>query len=135
MFRNASLIKIKGTLTTLKGIVSLLKNPGNTLGIYDIEDGFRYRKSTELSVEFIKSQPEVDRIIQERYLAPSPDVEALIKCPFGSLGYCYAAYFKEFGLETDFYRVLTVDDDTSYIFCAADRLTIFGILLLALVRI
>lgn len=116
MFRNAGLARLQGLFSTLKGIVSLLRNPGNTLGIYDIEDGFRYRKSTEISVEFIKSQPEVNRLIQERYLAPEPDLETLAKCPFGSLGYCYAAYFKDLGLTPDFFRTLTVDDDTSYIF-------------------
>lgn len=110
------LTRFAGFLMTLKGVVSLLVNPSSTSSIYDIEDGLRYVKPTNLSVEFIKLQPEVAQVVQERYLAGKIELEALEKYPPGSLGHSYASYIKDLGLELEFYRSLKVDDDTSYIF-------------------
>lgn len=101
---------------TLKGTVSLFSNPTNTQSVYDIEDGLRHDKSTFLSIEYIKSQPGVMDIVCDRYLAPVPNFDALSKCSPYSLGYAYAAYIRDNGFDPMFYRTLTVDDDTSYIF-------------------
>ncbi|MBD2041619.1 Coq4 family protein [Microcoleus sp. FACHB-672] len=102
-------------LNTLKGVVSILRDPSQTDSVYDIEDGLRHTKATQLAVEYVKSKPEVAQIIQERYLAPSPDIEALLKYPENSLGYAYASYIKEAGFDPNFYRKLKVEDDVSYI--------------------
>lgn len=105
-----------GKLMTLKGIISLLINPGNTLSVYDIEDGLRNGKASQLSFNFIKSQPGVKEIIQERYLATLPSLETLARYPENSLGYCLAAYLKKFNFTPDFYRSLEVKDDLSYLY-------------------
>ena len=102
-------------LNTLKGAVSILRDPSQTDSVYDIEDGLRHTKATQLAVEYVKSKPEVAQIIQERYLAPSPDIEALLKYPENSLGYAYASYIKESGFDPNFYRKVAVEDDASYI--------------------
>ncbi|MBD1937418.1 Coq4 family protein [Microcoleus sp. FACHB-68] len=102
-------------LTTLKGVVSILRDPTQTDSVYDIEDGLRHTKATQLAVDYVKSKPEVAQIIQERYLAPSPDLDALLKYPENSLGYAYASYIKEAGFDPNFYRKLAVEDDASYI--------------------
>ena len=103
-------------LMTLKGAVSLFANPANTTSVYDIEDGLRREKSTQLSIEFIKSQPGMMALVNARYLSSAPDLEALLQYPEGSLGFTYATYLKEHGFDAKFYRSLEVDDDTSYIF-------------------
>ena len=103
-------------LMTLKGTVSLFANPTNTTSVYDIEDGLRHEKSTQLSIEYIKSQPGVMALVNARYLAPTPNLEALLQYPEGTLGYAYATYLKEYGFDANFYRSLEVDDDTSYLF-------------------
>ncbi|MFB2934200.1 Coq4 family protein [Aerosakkonemataceae cyanobacterium BLCC-F154] len=103
-------------LQTLKGVVALLRDPGQTDSVYDVEEGLRNIKAVQLSVDFVKSKPEVAAIIEERYLAPEPDMEALLKLPEESLGYAYASYLKEAGFDPNFYRKLEVVDDASYMF-------------------
>ncbi|MBF2080357.1 MAG: hypothetical protein IGR76_18035 [Synechococcales cyanobacterium T60_A2020_003] len=101
---------------TLKGTVSLFANPTNTLSVYDIEDGLRNDKSTVLSIEYIKSQPGVMDMVRDRYLAPLPDIDTLLQSPPDSLGYAYATYIRDNGFDPAFYRNLSVEDDTSYLF-------------------
>ncbi|MFB2891529.1 Coq4 family protein [Aerosakkonemataceae cyanobacterium BLCC-F50] len=103
-------------IQTIKGVVTLLRDPGQTDSIYDVEEGLRNIKAAQLSVEFLKSKPEVAAIIQERYLAPQPDMDALLKLPKGSLGYEYASYLTAAGFDPNFYRKIEVVDDVSYVF-------------------
>ncbi|MFB2879070.1 Coq4 family protein [Floridanema aerugineum] len=103
-------------IQTIKGVVTLLRDPGQTDSIYDVEEGLRNIKAAQLSVDFLKSKPEVAAIIAERYLAPEPDMEALLKLPQGSLGYEYASYLTEAGFDPNFYRKIEVVDDVSYVF-------------------
>ncbi|HAZ44032.1 MAG TPA: hypothetical protein DDW76_11230 [Cyanobacteria bacterium UBA11369] len=102
-------------LTTLKGIAALIKDPGKTESVFDIEDSLRNTKATQLMVEYIKSQPGVAQIIEERYTPPPVDLDALLKCPPDSLGYAYASYLTEAGFDPNFYRKPAGDDDISYI--------------------
>jgi ubiquinone biosynthesis protein Coq4 len=101
-------------LSTLKGVVTLLKDPSQTESVYDVEDGLRHTKATELAVEFVKSKPEVVELFQERYLAPSVNLDALLELPEASLGYAYATYIKDAGFDPNFYRLVKVEDDVSY---------------------
>jgi ubiquinone biosynthesis protein COQ4 len=101
--------------TILRSMVCLLKEPGNLDHVYDLEDGLRHSKASLLGVEWLKTQPEVAQLIQERYIAPYPDMEALIQYPQDSLGYAYAAYIQKSGFDPGFYRTLKVEDDISYV--------------------
>ncbi|MEE3717143.1 Coq4 family protein [Tumidithrix elongata RA019] len=101
-------------LSTLKGVVALLRDPNQTESVYDIEDGLRHIKATELAVEFVKSKPGVAELFQERYLAPSVNIEALLQLPQESLGHAYASYIKDSGFDPNFFRPLKVEDDASY---------------------
>ena len=101
-------------LSTLKGVVTLLRDPAQTDSVYDVEDGLRHTKATELAVEYVKSKPNVAALFQERYLAPAVNLEDLLKLPTESLGYSYAIYIKDSGFDPNFYRLLKVEDDISY---------------------
>ncbi len=101
-------------LSTLKGVVTLLRDPTQTESVYDVEDGLRHTKATELAVEYVKSKPEVAALFQERYLAPSVNLEALLQLSPDSLGYVYATYIKDSGFDPNFYRLVKVEDDVSY---------------------
>jgi len=103
-------------IQTLKGVVTLLRDPGQTDSIYDVEEGLRNIKAAQLSVNFLRAKPEVAAIIEERYLAPEPNMEALLKLPRESLGYAYASYLTEAGFDPNFYRKIKVVDDVSYVF-------------------
>ena len=87
-------------LSTLKGVVTLLRDPTQTESVYDVEDGLRHTKATELAVEYVKSKPEVAALFQERYLAPSVNLEALLQLSPDSLGHVYATYIKDSGFPT-----------------------------------
>ncbi len=101
-------------LSTLKGVVTLLRDPAQTESVYDVEDGLRHTKATELAVEYVKSKPNVAALFQERYLAPAVNLKDLLKLPTESLGYSYAIYIKDSGFDPNFYRLLKVEDDISY---------------------
>ena len=101
-------------LSTLKGVVTLLRDPAQTESVYDVEDGLRHTKATELAVEYVKSKPNVAALFQERYLAPAVNLEDLLRLPIESLGYSYAIYIKDSGFDPNFYRLLKVEDDRSY---------------------
>jgi ubiquinone biosynthesis protein COQ4 len=103
-------------LSTLKGAVSLLRDPSATESVYDVEDGLRQTKAAQLSIEFVKRHPDVAALIHERYLAPTPNLEQLQCCPPDSLGFVYAKYITESGFDPNFYRILPIEDDISYVF-------------------
>jgi ubiquinone biosynthesis protein COQ4 len=103
-------------LSTIKGAVSLLRDPSATESVYDVEDGLRHTKATLLAAEYVKRQPGVLALVQERYLAPVPDLDRLQLCPPDSLGFAYAKYITESGFDPNFYRTVPIEDDVSYIF-------------------
>lgn len=103
-------------LTTLKGFVSLMRDPAQTDSVFDVEDGLRHTKAAQLAVEYAKSKPGVAEVFAERYLAPPPDLAVLTQLPANSLGYAYAAYLLEAGFDPDFYRKTEIEDDVTYMF-------------------
>lgn len=102
-------------LQTASGFVALATNPGQTEAVFDMADGLRQTGLYQQLIEHVHAQPAVSQMIQERHFAPPPDLEQLLHCPSGSLGYHYATAMKQSGLQPDFYRKLTVEDDYSYI--------------------
>lgn len=103
-------------LITLKGFVSLMRDPAQTDSVFDIEDGLRHTKAAQLAVEYAKSKPGVAEIFAERYIAPPPDIDALQKLPKDSLGYIYAEYLTTAGFDPNFYRKAEIEDDITYMF-------------------
>jgi ubiquinone biosynthesis protein COQ4 len=102
-------------LMAIKGAISLFRDPTQTASVYDIEDGLRNTKATQLALEFVKSDPTVAQIIAERYTPPPLDLDALFTLPADSLGHTYAAYIKESNFDPNFYRNIEVKDDISYV--------------------
>ena len=45
-------------ISVTKGIISLLQNPGNTMSVYDIEDGLKESWLQRLSWQYVKSDRE-----------------------------------------------------------------------------
>ncbi|MCC5636795.1 hypothetical protein LC593_13155 [Nostoc sp. CHAB 5844] len=99
----------------LKALVTLYRDPANLNYVYDVEDGLRYSKAAVSAVNWLKTQPEIEQLIQERYIAPHPDVEKLLQYPETSLGYAYASYIKKNGFDPGFYRQIKIEDDISYL--------------------
>jgi ubiquinone biosynthesis protein Coq4 len=114
MFGSRSQLNID-FLSTLKGVLTLLRNPEKTESVYDIEDGLRHTSATQAAIEFVKKDPDVASLIAERYMPPPLDLDALIQLPPDSLGAIYARYIRDAGFDPEFYRPITVVDDVSYV--------------------
>ncbi|BDA72100.1 hypothetical protein CAL7716_062660 [Calothrix sp. PCC 7716] len=72
------------------------------------------------AVKDIKSNSDVAAIIQERYSAPLPELETLLKLPEDSLGYVYASRLKQanlkpLDLDPNLFSWQKVNSDVSYI--------------------
>lgn len=99
----------------LKAFLTLMTEPQKTDAVFDITDSLVHSRSFELAAKHIKSTPEAEAIVRDRYLAPTPDLDALLQLPQDSLGYIYANNLKQAGFNPEFYRKVRVDDDASYI--------------------
>lgn len=102
-------------LKAVKGFVSIVRDPSHTESVFDIVDGMRHTEASKLAIEYIKSKPGVAQIIDERYLAPTPNLDKLLQSPPDSLGYAYASAMKAGNFDPEFYRKMDVQDDLSYI--------------------
>jgi ubiquinone biosynthesis protein Coq4 len=102
-------------LKALKGFIAFANNPSQTEAVFDIADGLRHTDLYQHFVAYAHSEPAVAQMLQERYFAPPPDMEALLSYPQNSLGYLYASAMKEAQLDPEFYRKIKVEDDYSYI--------------------
>lgn len=102
-------------LKTLKGAVTLILDPSRADATPDIEDGTIELKATQLAIEYTKTLPGVIEIVQERYLAPPPDMVALAKLPSESLGHHFAEHIRITGFDPNYYRALPITDDSNYI--------------------
>lgn len=99
----------------LKAFINFVKEPTLTDAVFDIDEGFRHTDTQRLAIEYMKSNPETQPILQERYIGPTPDIEALLKLPENSLGYVYASKMKAANFDPEFYRKVKVEDDNTYI--------------------
>lgn len=103
------------TLKAVRGFIAFANDPNQTAALFDIADGLRQTDLYGQFIEYAHSHPDITQILQERYFSPTPDLDELLNCPQHSLGYHYAAEMKRTGLQPDFYRKITVEDDYSYI--------------------
>ncbi len=102
-------------LPTIKGALGMLVSPEHTSSVFDIEDGLRHHEATQLAMEFVRDDPAMQSLMEERYLSPLPDTQRLLGYPKGSLGYCYAHHLDDRGFDPDYYRKIDVKDDTDYV--------------------
>jgi ubiquinone biosynthesis protein COQ4 len=102
-------------LVVLKGVLSLIRDPQQTESVYDIEDGMKHSAAMVTATHHMMAQPEIAGLAAERYLATTPDILKLLEYPPDSLGYAYAKYIDTNGFDPGFYRLMTVEDDTSYL--------------------
>ena len=65
-----------------KGIISLLQNPGNTLSVYDIEDGLKESWLQRLSLQYVKSDREHLTFVTPKLSFMSSYFESLARSKF-----------------------------------------------------
>lgn len=102
-------------LRTLSGVVGMIRNPEATDSVFDIEDGLRRSGAMDSFLERVSGLPGVAELMQERYLAPPHDLEALARLPEGSLGRALWRHFTDHGFDPDYYRKVEVLSDLDWV--------------------
>lgn len=102
-------------LATLRGVMGMLRNPEGTESVFDIEDGLRDIRAARGVVERVRRDPGVCALMQERYLAPPVDLDALERMASGTLGHGFARHILDHGFDPDYYRKIEVRDDLDWV--------------------
>ncbi|CCI15037.1 conserved hypothetical protein [Microcystis aeruginosa PCC 9807] len=69
-------------ISVTKGIISLLQNPGNTMSVYDIEDGLKESWLQRLSLQYVKSDREHLTFVTPKLSFMSSYFESLARSKF-----------------------------------------------------
>ncbi len=100
---------------TLKGMVGMLRDPEHTASVFDIEDGLKGLAAPQNMVKYVRQDPGVSKMIEDRWLAPLPNIQELAQLPQGSLGWCFAHHLIEHGFDPDYYRTIDTQTDIDYV--------------------
>ncbi|MDS3862349.1 Coq4 family protein [Thermosynechococcaceae cyanobacterium BACA0444] len=97
------------------GVFGLIQDSTSLKSVFDINDALRNTEAMQACVDYLQSIPEVAALIDERYVAPQPDMPALLQLPPESLGYQYASMLTNAGFDPNFYRVVPTTEVLDYI--------------------
>jgi ubiquinone biosynthesis protein Coq4 len=102
-------------LQGLQGFIAFVEDGTDLEAVFDIAAALANHEVSAAAIAYLKSHPEIDQLFAERYIAPTPDLEALLKLPEDSLGFAYAAHMRIANLNPEFYRKVELQDDSSYL--------------------
>jgi ubiquinone biosynthesis protein Coq4 len=89
------------------------KDPDNA---FDLSDKLNNSRPMQLTIQAIQQDPAAVQLIEERYVGPPYDLEALLQLPKDSLGWTYARVLSTLGYDPQFYRTPSVfNSDAEYI--------------------
>lgn len=98
----------------LQGFLSIVNNGINLKDGYAMSPALAQQGLYAAEVKYLKSNPDIAQLFEERYFAPNPDIDELAKLPQDSLGFAYASYLRSNNYVQDFYPPIEVVDDASY---------------------
>lgn len=103
-------------LTAMRGILRLIRDPNQTDGVFQIGAGIkRTGLLSRVARKARTKNPEVDRLIRERYSPPLAKLDDLLQLPEGSLGRVFAENMTRAGYKVDFFPMENVTDDGMYL--------------------
>ena len=102
-------------LKGLQGFVAFVDNEADIEAVFDIATALVTHEASAAAITYLKSHPETAQIFEEQYIAPTPDLEVLLKLPEDSLGFAYASHMRTANLDPEFYRKVELQDDSSYL--------------------
>ena len=102
-------------LTTLRGVIGMLRNPEGTESVFDIEDGLKDTRAADGVVARVTRAPKVAEMMRARYLAEPVDIDALEQLPEGTLGHGFARHILDHGFDPDYYRKIEVESDLDWV--------------------
>lgn len=77
--------------------------------------GIHRTRFAKAALAHMRSNPEIAAMLDEKWLAPSPDIPALLALPEGTLGHAYATIITENSYDPEFYDAIPTDDDAGYV--------------------
>lgn len=83
--------------------------------VFDISDLLRDGPQMQQCLDWMKEDPATAQMIEERYLGPDYDLNAMLKMPEGSLGWTYARIMWSLRYKPQFYRLRKIETDADYV--------------------
>ena len=102
-------------LKALQGFVAFIDNGIDIEAVFDIAAALANHEVSAAAITYLKSHPEIAQLFEEQYIAPTPNLEALLKLPEDSLGFAYASHMRAAKLDPEFYRKVELIDDWNYL--------------------
>jgi ubiquinone biosynthesis protein COQ4 len=102
-------------LTILKSFTAMLAGDESLESVGELATALVETPAFDLAAKSLKSDPESSALIQERYIAPSHNLDKLLQCPDNSLGHIYATRMKTLSFDPDLYSHIKIHSDASYV--------------------
>jgi ubiquinone biosynthesis protein COQ4 len=102
-------------LQGLQGFVAFVENSSDLSAVFDIATALAHQDVSIAAIAHLKSHPDIAQLFAEQYIAPTPDLNALLQLPSDSLGFAYASHMRAANLNPQFYPAVKVQDDTTYL--------------------
>lgn len=107
---------LRDYFTALRGLVRIIRDPNQTDAIFEIGQGIKRTGLLRRVVKRVRAQdPEVDRLIRDRYSPPLAKLDELMRLPEGSLGRVFAENMVRMGYKVDFFPIEPTHDDGMYL--------------------
>lgn len=116
-FKYINNIANKENLQKFLELVDLAAGSGQDVNsVFDVSEKLNQSKPMNRCLKALQSNPASAEMIQERYVGPLYDLEAMLKMPKYSLGWTYARIMSTLGYDPQFYRrPETFNNDAAYV--------------------
>lgn len=104
-------------LNFVKAFMALSENPNDTVRVFNLEQAMNEVAGPDVDRLFLESfqrTPGLQRMLEQRYLAPKYDIEDFKDYAPGTLGYGYYRHMHDHGFTPDFFPEIKPVDDVSY---------------------
>lgn len=98
-----------------RGLLTILRDPDRTEAVFVITEALQHTTSFTRMLDEVRKDPPSRELLRERYEAPLPDLDALLRLPPGSLGHSLARSLRSKHYEVKFYPSIAVNDDATYL--------------------
>jgi ubiquinone biosynthesis protein Coq4 len=98
-------------LKGLQGFVAFIDDGTDIEAVFDIAAALANHDVSAAAITYLKSHPEIAQLFEEQYIAPTPNLEALLKLPEDSLGFAYASHMRSGNLDPEFYRKVELSQE------------------------
>ncbi|MDX2213957.1 MAG: Coq4 family protein [Oculatellaceae cyanobacterium bins.114] len=92
----------------------LVDDSGSLEPVDELSNSLVDSRAFQLALADMKTVPEIEAIIADRYMAPAHNLDLLLQYPQDSLGYVYASHLKQAGFKP-LTAAVEINSDTRYV--------------------